>query len=102
MYKKLDKKNKKFPRKKETESQERKKNIKKLTRKKRKRNPTKEKISVKKFTRRKRKRGIWFHFSFLESPRFSLPTKEKISVYRLKHMYKKVYKKNKNENRGSK
>jgi hypothetical protein len=48
---------------------------------------------MEKFTRRKMKRGIWFHFSFLESPRFSLPTKEKISVHKLKHKYKKVYKK---------
>jgi hypothetical protein len=30
---------------------------------------------MKKFSRRKRKRGIWFLFSFLESPRFSLPMK---------------------------
>jgi hypothetical protein len=45
---------------------------------------------MEKFTRRKRKRGIWFLFSFLESPRFSLHTKEKISV---KHMYKKLDKK---------
>jgi hypothetical protein len=46
---------------------------------------------MEKFTRRKRKRGIWFHFSFLESPRFSLPTKEKKSI---RKFTRKIRKKN--------
>jgi hypothetical protein len=69
-----------------------KKVYKKKKERKKKRNPKNEKKNMEKYTRRKRKRGIWFLFSFLESSRFSLPAKEKISV---KHMYKKLDKKNK-------